>query len=246
MILQNSLPHDVSLLSPLPGIRPLDPIEWLQADDAYGAQMDERARLLAQRRAEVLFVDPCAHSAVQEMLDQVLAALPQGFSHDGARVSRPDGVTTGIDRDDPMGTLGHLVQEDLCLMQKPAGADEHVLSAAVLCFPARWRLADKVMRPLTAIHAPVPEYESDVARRVQRLFDGIQVDRPLWRFNTLWDHDPTLFQPVKPAPRLDDASKTAPYFRTERQCLLRLPITRAVVFSIHTYVVPRAVVAALA
>ena len=67
-------------------------------------------------------------------------------------------MTVAIDRGDPMGTLGHLVQEDLCLMEKRG--EEHVLTAAVLCFPASWRLADKIGRPLEAIHVPVPEYDA--------------------------------------------------------------------------------------
>ena len=33
-----------------------------------------------------------------------------------------------------------------------------------MCFPAGWRLAEKAMRPLTAIHDPVPDYDADIAR----------------------------------------------------------------------------------
>jgi hypothetical protein len=51
--------------------------------------------------------------------------------------------------------------------------DEHVLTAAVLCFPASWHLADKIGRPLTTIHVPVKVYDETLARRVQRLFDGV-------------------------------------------------------------------------
>jgi hypothetical protein len=35
-----------------------------------------------------------------------------------------------------------------------------------------------------------------------------------------------------------EAHLDTPYLRSERQCLLRLPKTRAIVFSIHTYVLP--------
>ena len=78
----------------------------------------------------------------------------------------------------------------------------------------------------------------DLARRVQRLFDALHPDRPLWRANALFYHDPALYQP-----RREDDPRPAPpgradYLRSERQSLLRLPETRAVVFSIHTWVVP--------
>jgi hypothetical protein len=134
-----------------------------------------------------------------------------------------------------MATLGHLVQEDLCLMEKRG--EEHHLTAAVLCFPASWRLSEKIGRPLTDIHVPVPEYDEGIAKRVQRLFDGVQVGRPLWRFNALRYAEPDLFQPR--ARREPDGAQARglPYLRSERQCVLRLPDTAACVFSIHTFVV---------
>jgi len=98
-------------------------------------------------------------------------------------VTRPDGARIPIDRADPLGTLGHLVQEDLCLMER-RGA-EHVLTGAVLCFPASWRLSEKVGRPMIGIHEPVREYDATLARRVQRLLDGVRTGRPLLRFNVL-------------------------------------------------------------
>jgi len=189
-------------------------------------------------------VTPEGEAAAQELLAFVLSWLgahAPGYRVGASEVERPDGVVVALDPGDPMGTLGHLVQEDLCLMEKRG--DEHVLSAAVLCFPASWRLGDKIGRPLTAIHVPVPEYDEGLARRVQRLFDGVQVGRPLWRFNALRYVDPDLFQPrPRVAPVHVDALEegggdAAPYLRSERQCVLRLPETRACVFSIHSYVI---------
>ncbi|NDV99447.1 DUF3445 domain-containing protein [Salipiger sp. PrR002] len=238
MILQAQIPYDLSQLKPLPGIAPLDPADWLQVDDAFAAQMEERARLLREVRETVLGIEPEAMPAAQELLEVVLAHLPEGYARDGEQVTRPDGVVVTLDRGDPMGTLGVLVQEDLCLLQKRG--DEHVLTGAVLCFPAGWRLADKISRPLSIIHVPIPEYDENIGRRVQRLFDGVQPGRPLMRVNRLFHDDPLLHQPVPRRSNNDRASpKTAPYLRSERQCLLRLPETRAVVFSIHTYVVRR-------
>ncbi len=241
MILQSAIPYDVSPARPLPGVRPLTD-DWLLVDDAYGAQMTEKARLIAQTPDAVHALDESARPAAEELLDRVLGSLPEGFHRDGERITRPDGVVVTLDRDAPLITLGHLVQEDLCLMQPLDGV--HVLSGALLCFPARWRLADKFMRPLMAIHDPVPSYDENIAKRVQRLFDGLRTEQPLWRFNSLWDTDPTLFQPGPRAVRSEQAAREAPYFRSERQCLLRLPVTQAVVFSIHTYVVTRAAVSA--
>jgi hypothetical protein len=229
MILQDKLPVAQSGDPRLPGTMPCDANDWLRVDEAYSAQMQYRAQLLAQKQSAVL-VDH-ASPAAQEVLSEALAILPGlGFSVANNTVTCPDGRTVAIDRTAPLHTLGHLVQEDICILEKQG--DEHVMTAAVLCFPANWRLAEKIDRPLTGIHVPVPEYDDNIARRVQRLFDGVQVGRPLWRFNKLPYSDADLHQPYK-----RELGDDVPFTRSERQCILRLPQTNAVIFSIHTWVV---------
>lgn len=234
-ILQRSIPYDPLVPRQLPGIAPFTLADWLQRDDAFAGQMALRDRLLAERRDDVLMLDESARPAAVELLDLVLT-LAYGGAVD--IVDRPDGVTVAVDRTDPMGTLGRLVQEDLCILQKTG--DEHVLTGAVLCFPASWTLSEKFMRPLVGIHDPVTPYDEGIAKRVQRLFDGIKADRPLWRFNALWYETADLHQPRREnARRTPVDPSSAPFLRSERQCLVRLPSTGAVVFSIHTYVLSR-------
>lgn len=237
-IFQTRIPYDVDSPLALPGIRPLNDASWLMRDDAFAAQMAERDRLVATRRSDVLALDPAADPAAQELLDMVLAEAYPGTDGTGV-ITRADGVDVSIDRDDPMGTLARLVQEDLCILEKRG--DEHVLTAAVLCFPASWRLDEKFLRPLIGIHRRVPEYDDNIARRVQRLFDGVQPGRGMWRFNALDYADPALFQPLGEDDNRDHRETAVrPYRRSERQCLIRLPETRAVVFSIHTFVLRKA------
>lgn len=230
-ILQDALPAAQQGESALPGVSPCAPDDWLRVDEAYGAQMAYRSELLAGRREAVLYQSDAARDAAAEVLEQALAVLPKlGFSVASDVVSCPDGRKVALDLESPLLTMGHLVQEDICILQKRG--DEHVLTAAVLCFPANWRLADKVERPLIGIHEPVEEYDKNIARRVQRLFDGVRVGRPLWRFNKLRYAEADLHQPRRRATGPD-----MPFIRSERQSILRLPRTDAVVFSIHTHVV---------
>lgn len=237
MILQTRIPYDVTTHRPLPGIQSLAMADWLIRDEAFAGQMARRDALVAESAPVVLAMDPAAQPAAAELLDLVLARLGPGYAvSDG--VMRPDEVAVPLDRSDPMRTLARLVQEDMVIMEKrpDLGSDEHLLTAAALCFPASWMLAEKFMRPLTGIHIPVASYDANIAARVQRMFDGVQVDRPLWRWNGLHYADPELHQPrseTDKRPRPDNPR----YFRTERQSLVRLPVSRAVVFSIHTYVV---------
>lgn len=241
MILQATTPYDTRAPKPLPGIAPLDLASWLRVDEAHAGQMAERERLIAGHRGAVIAMDEAARGAALELLDTVLGALAEapGYARDGDTVIRPDGGRVALDRGDPMATIGRLCQEDFCILEKRG--DEHVLVAAVLCFPASWSLDEKFLRPLIGIHVPVASYDENIARRVQRLFDGVQAARPLWRFNALWYDDASLHQPRREGERrarVDPA--TAGFLRSEMQTIRRLPESGAVVFGIHTYVLARA------
>ncbi|MCI2398664.1 DUF3445 domain-containing protein [Aliiroseovarius subalbicans] len=222
----------------LPGLNPVAPGEWLQMDDAYGAQMAHRVRLMTDKGAAVVRLDPSARPAAEELLDRVLEEIEgkDGFQRHGDRITCPDGRVVKADRSRPLETCGALVQEDLVLMQKRG--EEHVLTGAVLCFPASWTLSQKFMKPMIAIHVPVAAYTADIARRVQRLFDGIRVGRPMWRANQLTYGDPELHQPRREEDRRSREITGPKWKRVERQSMLRLAKSDAVVFSIHTYVVP--------
>lgn len=235
-ILQRRLPETTGL-DRLPGTAPVGPADWILRDEAFAGQMALRDRLITERPGDVLRLAAPARDAADELLDEVLGTVigRDGYSLGEARVTRPDGVTVTIDRAAPLATAGRLVQEDLCLLTR-GESGEHLLTGAVLCFPASWSLEDKFNRPLTRIHDPVKEYDGAVARRVQRLFDAIRPAIPLVRFNLLRYADPALHQPLAEGAHRERPGRGG-YLRSERQCLLRLPNTGAVVFSIHTYVV---------
>jgi hypothetical protein len=220
----------------LPSMTPVGEGEWLRVDEAYAAQLAEKTRLIAERRADVIAVLPGAEAAVAELLEVVLAEVGgrAGYAVTLEAVTRPDRVVVVVDRGDPLLTVSRIVQEDFCIHEKRG--DEHVLTAALLCFPAAWTLAEKIGRPLTSIHLPVARYDADVAARVQRMFDMVREDRPLWRANLLRYDDPTLFQPHTEANPRPVGRPESPYRRSERQTIRRLPRTDAVVFSIHTTV----------
>ena len=236
-ILQNDLPYDVSHHRALPGVSPLAPEAWLIVDEAYSAQIQLRETLLTHQRDKVLRLAPEAFAAAQELLEMALgfATAHLGFERCKDRVICPDGRMVLVDDQDPLATLGRALQNDFCLLQ-PRGT-EHILTGAVLCFHASWTLAEKFMRPLSRIHVPVPSYDANITKRVQRLFNGIQVGRPLWRCNYLHYDAPDLFHPrIEADPRSGVSEGAGPYIRSERQTLCRLPETGAVVFGIHTFV----------
>ena len=239
LILQSRLPM-APWMDPrtarLPGVQPDDGQAWLSVDDAFAPQMALRDALIAEKPAVVLGLLPEGHAVAAELYDLVLARLATSDAYRVAvdAATRPDGVTVPLDPTRPLATLGRLVQEDLCLMQKLG--DQHVLTGACLCFPSSWSLSEKLGRPLADIHRTVAAYQPNLAESVQRMFDAIRPGQPLWRMNALVYVNPDLHQPgVEGAPRTD--RRGGQYLRAERQSFVRLPRTGAVLFAIHTYVV---------
>lgn len=223
----------------LPGTCPIAADSWTIMDEVFAPQMELRDRLISRMPEVVHALRPGVIGAARELLDMAITVLRSrsGYCVRRDKVVRPDGVMVPVDYLSPLLTLGRLVQEDFCLLQK-VGA-EHVMTGAVLCFPASWCLAEKLDRPLTGIHDPVSEYDGNLSIRVQRLFDAIRPGKPLMRSNCLPYSDASLFQMRSENDRREQSGPTAEYARFERQCLVRLPETGAVAFSIHTTVVER-------
>ena len=220
----------------LPGTGPVGPDGWILRCEAFDAQMALRDRLVAAG-AEGLALRPEAREAAGEMLDLVLARIARDPGYRvGPEVARPDGVRVALDRARPMAAIARLVQEDVCLLQP--GPSGHVLTAGALLFPSFWRLEEKLGRSLIGIHAPVEEYDEGVSRRVQRLFDALRPGVVHRRWNWLPYDEPWLHQPREEADRRA-ATAASPWLRRERQCLVKLPRTGAVAFTIHTFVAPR-------
>jgi len=235
-VLQDRMPAGQAKVAtaPIPAMRPVVG-PWLFCDTAYGAQMALRRSLLETREREVYAQMPGGLGAARVFLAMVLDVLPEGFVVEQGDVVCPDGVRVRLNWDAPLWSVGHILQQDVCILEKQAA--EHVLSGAVLCFPASWTLSEKIGKPLSMIHAPVTDYDVAIAARVQRMFDGVRPDVALWRANALPYADPSLYQPrSEDDPRVTHLADAA-YVRSERQTVLRLPHSNAVAFVIHTTVV---------
>jgi dimethylamine monooxygenase subunit A len=115
-----------------------------------------------------------------------------------------------------------------------------LLTAGILCFPNRWRLSEKIGLPMLGIHSPVPQYGEEVGAPTDSLLDRLKPGHPVWRMNWGIADNPTLHQPTghfdpNAGTRALDIGNDV-VLRIERQTLIRLPETRAVVFGIRTIV----------
>lgn len=228
------------------GLMRLRPEEWIEVDDAWAEDLAEKRRLLGERADELVRTEPGSEAAQAEVLSTLARHLAR---HHGDRYAlQGDDLSVAalaerwsLTRSPlaPIDLAGRLVQEDLCLMQKDRG--EWRLTAASVCFPTRWRLADKIGRPLEAIHAPVPGFQERLGRPVVRFFDTLRQDRPVWRLNWSLLDDPALYQPGGHGRKREDPEITSEnagekiWLRVERQTLSRLPETAAVLFTIRIH-----------
>lgn len=237
------------------GLVAVPPDELIELDEHYPAEMEERRRLLAVRHGDVFAALPDSDAARAEVLE-VLAELlprrfPDWFARDGARLhNHLTRETWSLDAlpCDPLEVAGRLVQEDLCLLRLDESGP--VLNAAVLCFPSRWSLAEKLGQPLATIHTRVPMYADRLARPVDRLMPNLRPGKLVVRLNWGITDDPALYAESRKFRREHNAEVTAAnagekiWLRVERQTLRLLERSGAVLFGIRTHLYPVARLAA--
>ncbi len=145
----------------------------------------------------------------------------------------------------PLDWLGRQMQEDLLLLDGVEG-NGMPLVAGHLCFPNAWCLNDKMGQSFLTIHTPVPLFAEHLARSTSLLLARLKVGRPVWRVN--WsikatarlNSMPRFFYEEEQAWQdftLENIGERC-FLRLERQILARLPRTKGILFTIHTYQAP--------
>lgn len=230
--------------------------EWFEFDDRYLPEMAERHALLAERSDDVFAACPGSEAARAEVLQAIAVHLsrhyPGWFRSDGARLAN---LLTGENWDlknpphDPLILAGLLVQEDLCVIRPdPAGP---ILDAGLVFFPSRWRLAEKIGRPLLGVHQPVPLYAERLGNPVDRFMRNLKPGRIAVRMNWSVVDDAALFQlggkhrtAADPAFTAENAGQKL-FLRTERQSFRLMETSGTVLFGIRVHSYPLARIAAV-
>ena len=245
-------PYDGSKQPFTIGLEPLLARDWIEVDEHLVRDLNEKQRLIATRRDIVVREEADTRASQTEVLNLLLAHLPVRFPNlyarddDAMRIlpaQRVIALTAA--GDPPLVTAARLVQEDLCLMRRNENGWR--LAAAVLCFPSGWSLAEKLGQNLATIHAPIPGFAGRMDAVVTRIFDRLQVEAPLLRFN--WSlygdgelHHPPDFEPAARFLRPADM-KARVHIRIERQTLRLLPGAGDILFTIRTHAEPIAALA---
>ncbi len=215
------------------GLLPLQEKNWLSVDEDYVAFHNHKNAIAQSHFAKVYQVLPSSVAAVEEFGDFLLSHLLLYHSDKFSRTeNKLKHSHSEIEFELPAKSLWESslwVQEDICLMEEING--EYILSAASLCSPTHWNLEEKIGHNADKIHDPVPGYQSRLGNRVNRLLAGIKTSKPLMRYNWSIQNNTELCwrddHPVEGG-ELN--------WRVERQTLLRLPETGAVVFGIRIFI----------
>ena len=229
-------PHEVRM-----GLHPLDAGEWTQpvAAPALASELDRKSVLLTERPDDVLASTggPEVQDAAAELAGLLVTHLVETRSDRYQRRGRQlvlhdDGRCWDTDGVDPLDLAGRLVAEDWCLVTR---GSPPILAAATVCSPNRWRLSEKIGRPITDIHDPVPCYRRRLAGPVDAVLAGRS--RLMWRRNWSIQTSPARFQPVAEGPAHPEVPGQV-WVRSEYETLVGLPASGWWVFGIQTTIRP--------
>lgn len=224
------------------GLRPLDLSEWIQIGSDYDEEMTEKDAVLAAYPSTVFRVLPKAHDASAELLwmliDHLVALDPVRFAVDGDVVIA-GGRSFTVGDLHPLDLAGRLIQEDIALLV-PVGDDDLLFGGGSICFPNRWDLSSKLGLTMADVHRPVARLNEQLEEPIDRFFQRLVPERSFWRLGWTVLDTPARYQPLdstaQPGPRAPGPEHL--HVRIERETLRRLPETRAVAFTIRTYIHP--------
>lgn len=208
--------------------------DFFGARDSNGAILPERRRLLAEEPSRYSAMRPEAVALLAEWVELATAA---GIA--GAAIQAGEATAGEVLR-----RLGCGFEPDLLFLRPQGG--EFQLVAGCVCFPSSWSLEEKIGKPLSDIHSPVPGLNAQLAAPINqflhRLAPGIAWCRENWGLSA----SPARNQhPSRCTPRLTaEATLEGTWLRVERQALVALPGSGGVCFGIRVESHPLTVVQA--
>ena len=215
------------------GLKPLPPSQWILVDEDLPQFLNHKLEQRDLWKPKVYQALPESARAQAEFHKVLRQHLVQNHSY------HLEGIHSLVNRkysltwDDHIEDLWHCslwIQEDICLLENTG--KEYVLTAASVCSPSNWNMPSKVGSSVETLHNPVPGYKKGMSDRVNKLLSGLKPRKPLQRLN--WSIQPggELFWRSDVSNYEDNTEK---YWRVERQTLIRLPNTKAIVFGIRVF-----------
>lgn len=198
------------------GVRRGDAANWLTTADADPARLAERRRWLKEFPERHRPWLPEAAPLLAEL--RALLALPAG----------------NVPPESLAAETGGLWAQDFLLLS-PGDDGEMIFRGGCVCFPTSWAPEEKLGRPVTAIHAPVPTLNDTLGRRIReylaRVPAGVVGERENWGLAATAELN---LHPALVRPRLTAAATPATtWLRVERQAFVTLPRSGGAAFLIR-------------
>jgi hypothetical protein len=236
------------------GLRPVRHSDWIQFSLRHVDNMREKRSRLSAQRDRYYGTLPESLNAQRELRDLVVAHLVNDhadrYTLSGSTLtSRHESLAWHLDdpQVEPLRQLSEVIEEDFMLLQELDGVLR--ITASSNAYSSSGRLVAAVGQTVHWAHIPVPTLSDKLGVRIDRVLASVHEDTPCERFN--WQVTPmaTLFFPDDPHRANADAMHAVRdalyrepgragellFIRVERQTLSRLPTSRAVAFSLHTY-----------
>lgn len=205
------------------------------------ARVDGAMRMGLVRLAESEWLDPAPDLALRaEAFD----------AHPGSVMVLPEAEAPARELAAMLGVDGGLeaaarsVWEDLCILTRTSPDAPLLLTGAAVGFPTDWRIADKIGKPLLAVHQPIHGYADHLSQAVDAFMERLEPGEIYGRTNVfVLASDALRHMPEgDPADRFAHVTPAnageALFVRCERETLRRLPATGAIVFTIGIYRCP--------
>jgi hypothetical protein len=198
-------------------------------------------------------LSPEAERALVEwLIDRLTTEYPDIFSVDGCQllcrhtnesIALNDSNTASGYRS-AFDALANQVAEDICLMRRDGS--RNWLAAAHVCSPGHWSAEEKIGKPFTAIHDPVPGIGA-INQKAHHFVEMMIHRGPFVRFAWGFGTDDRLNHHPKPPDGVDaddwrgrafDPNDPKFFLRVERQVTWGLPAVNAAAFVIRVSHLP--------
>jgi dimethylamine monooxygenase subunit A len=202
------------------GLKPIDAGQWLLPDD----------------QADWL---PAKNQLIDSQREAVFAALSRSAAAQGEASNLiAQALGASLIADEPaLLAASRLVSDDLVIMER--ADDEWTNTACCLCSPTFFSAPYALGKSLLMLHAPVPDGDFGLAKRIGRVFSNLTPDLVLERHNWTVQWGAERYTPD--GEPLRKAAAAAPlseachqlFLRVERQTIRALPLTGAILFTIR-------------
>ncbi|KAH7062686.1 hypothetical protein B0J12DRAFT_592031 [Macrophomina phaseolina] len=242
------------------GIQKRTRSEWIRIDRGYLARLEERRPLLREKADFTIGTGEAVNPAIEELYEEIMikylpARFPTMFRRRGAKVveNLATGATyplstKGLTHAQMLQHMGENVEEDFYFMC-PDADGQFRLRGYVACFPGGFLSPARVGESVREIHKPVPGYDQKLGLSVDRYFSRMKpgdfIGRMNWSLQVdgadLFRTEGNNYYPEKDQ-EVEDIKYNPPlsecFLRVEHQTLTALPRSRAIIFTVRSYMTP--------